>query len=501
MLFNSIDFLIFFPVVTGLYFLTPHRFRWLLLLLASCFFYVAFIPAYIFVLFLAIFIDYWAAIFIERSNGKSKKLYLIISILSTVLLLFFFKYFNFIHFNFILLSQKAGLAYSLSDNLLTPLKPFLNKYGICKTESSGFIDLLLPIGLSFHTFQSLAYVMEVYYGRYKAEHHFGIYSLYVMFYPQLVAGPIERPYNLLKQIREVKKYDHSRFIDGLKLMFWGMFKKVVIADRLAMFVAPVFNHPEDYYGWRIILTSVLLHIQVYNDLSGYTDIARGAARVMGFNLMKNFNSPLFSTSIFDFWKRWHISLTSWFRDYLYIPLGGNRVGKWRWYYNIFIVFFISGLWHGANWTFIIWGVLHGTYQLVEIWTDKPRHKLFEITRLTKFPVLLKTLGIITTTLLISFATLFFGARSIHDSFVLIRHAAFISDTGNILSLFANNDFILALLLIVFLYVTEYFNSKYRLVPWLGKKPVLIRWSVYIAAVLFITIFGVFGELEFIYFQF
>ena len=501
MLFNSIDFLIYFPIVTGLFFLMPHRHRWLVLLIASCFFYIVFIPAYIFILFLAIVIDYWAAIFIEKVTGKNKKIFLTISIMSTVMLLFFFKYFNFFHINFILLSDKLGLGYSLTVNLLTPIKPFLERLEICRSDSSGFMNLLLPIGLSFHTFQSLAYVIEVYYGRYKAEHHFGIYSLYVMFYPQLVAGPIERPYNLLRQLNEKKSFDYERVVSGLKLMFWGIFKKVVIADRLAMFVGSVFNNPHDSYGWRIILAAVLLHIQVYNDLSGYTDIARGAARVMGFNLIKNFRNPLFSNSIFEFWKRWHLSLTTWFRDYMYIPLGGNRVGKWRWYYNIFIVFVISGLWHGANWTFIIWGILHGTYQLVEIWTDKPRKKFFEITGLIKFPLLLKTLGIVTTTLLISLATLFFGAKSLNDSMILIKHAMHPGSISDLLSEFSNNDFVLGLILVVFLYVVEYLNSKYQLVTLIGKKHAALRWSFYLTAIFFVIIFGVFGELEFIYFQF
>jgi len=501
MLFNSIDFLIYFPVVTGLYFLLPHRYRWFFLLVASCVFYMAFIPSYILILFLAIFIDYWAAIFIERSEGRQKKTYLFVSILSTVLLLFFFKYFNFFHSNFILFAEKTGAGYSWSDNLLTPIKPFLERTGVCRSDGSGFISLLLPIGLSFHTFQSLAYVIEVYYGRYKAEHHFGIYSLYVMFWPQLVAGPIERPFNLLRQLHMKMGFDYSRVISGLKLMFWGMFKKVVIADRLAMFVGSVFNNPDDSYGWRVIFAAVLLHIQVYNDLSGYTDIARGAARVMGFNLMKNFRNPLFSSSIFEFWKRWHLSLTTWFRDYLYIPLGGSRVSKWRWYYNIFIVFVISGFWHGANWTFIIWGVLHGAYQLIEVWTDKPRRKFFELTKLTKVPWLLKTLGILFTTLLISAATLFFGARSLSDSLILIKHAACLGNFSDLLREFSNNDFVFGLILVVFLYAVEYLNEKYDLVSVVGKKHIVLRWALYIAAIFFVISFGVFEELEFIYFQF
>jgi len=313
MLFNSLEFLIFFPVVTLLYFLLPHRHRWWMLLAASCGFYMMFIPKYIIILAVTIIIDYVAGILAEKPDlsPHKRKSILTISILSTCLVLFIFKYFNFFNTNF------AHLAALLHWN-----------YPIAA------LKLALPIGLSFHTFQSLSYVIEVYCGRQKAEHHFGIYSLYVMFYPQLVAGPIERPQNLLHQFYAKHAFDYQRVTDGLKLMVWGLFKKVVIADRLAIAVNTVYNDPHSFTGIPLIIATAFFAFQIYCDFSGYSDIAIGAAQVMGFRLMDNFNRPYFAKSIPEFWKRWHISLSTWFRDYLYIPLGGNRAKTWRWQYNL-----------------------------------------------------------------------------------------------------------------------------------------------------------------------
>lgn len=266
---------------------------------------MAFIPVYILILFVTICIDYFAGIFIEISSGKMKKYFLFFSIISTCLVLFIFKYFNFFNSNFSSLANFLHLKY--------PVR---------------IIEIILPIGLSFHTFQSLSYVIEVYRGHQKAERHFGLYSLYVMFYPQLVAGPIERPQNLLHQFREIHSFDYQRITDGLKLMAWGLFKKVVIADRLALLVNQVYGNIQGYSGLSLIVATVFFAFQIYCDFSGYSDIAIGTAQVMGFKLMDNFNRPYFSKSISEFWKRWHISLSSWFRDYIYISLGGRKVSRW-----------------------------------------------------------------------------------------------------------------------------------------------------------------------------
>ncbi len=363
-------------------------------------------------------------------------------------------------------------------------------------------NFLLPVGISFYTFQTLSYTIDIYRGRTEPENHFGRFALYVSFFPQLVAGPIERSIKLLPQFRKKVEMNGEQILSGLKLMLWGFFKKIVIADRLAMYVGSIFMHPEDAHGLQVLLASFMLHVQIYADLSGYTDIARGAARVMGIDLIKNFNNPLFSTSLYDFWKRWHISLTTWFTDYLYIPLGGNRVLKWRWYYNIFIVFLISGLWHGANWTFVVWGALHGIFQLVEIWTDKPRKKIFETIGLTKFPILLKSLAVTTQLFLLSTTALFFGARNISEAFLLINRAF---DTGyfarNYKLFMLNNDYILGFYLIIGLMLIEYLHSKYNLVKVLKAKPLFVKYPVYLLAIFLILFIGVFEQLEFIYFQF
>ena len=317
MLFNSFEFLVFFPVVTILYFLLPHRFRWFHLLAASCYFYMAFVPVYILILFGTIVVDYFAGILIENAQGARRKWYLVMSILANVGALAFFKYYNFFTDNVNHLLHIANAGTSL---------PLLN--------------IILPIGLSFHTFQAMSYTIEVYRGNQKAERHFGIYSLYVMFYPQLVAGPIERPQNLLHQFHEPHTFEYANVVSGLRQMLWGMVKKMIIADRLASVCDPVFNDPAHNSGIGLAIAAVFFAFQIFCDFSGYSDIAIGAARVMGFKLMTNFNNPYHSRSISEFWKRWHISLSTWFKDYLYISLGGNRVSIPRMYFNLFFVFLV-----------------------------------------------------------------------------------------------------------------------------------------------------------------
>ncbi len=301
MLFNSVQFLIFFPVVTALYFVLPHKYRWAMLLAASCIFYMVFIPAYILILASTIIVDYIAGIYIERSTGARRRLFLIISIISNVGFLAFFKYFNFLNGNIAFLARLIHWNYPIN-----------------------VLYIILPIGLSFHTFQAMSYTIEVYRGTQRAERHFGIYALYVMFYPQLVAGPIERPGRLIHQFYEEHHFDYVRVTSALKLMTWGLFKKVVIADRLAMIVNPVYNNPAQYNGMTLALATVCFAYQIYCDFSGYSDIARGSAQAMGFDLMDNFNRPYFAKSIAEFWKRWHVSLSTWFRDYVYIPMGGEQ---------------------------------------------------------------------------------------------------------------------------------------------------------------------------------
>ncbi|MFA5074258.1 MAG: MBOAT family O-acyltransferase [Nitrospirota bacterium] len=488
MLFNSFEFAVFFPLITLLYFLSPHKLRWMLLLGASCIFYMAFIPVYILILAVTIVIDYIAGIKIENAEKiQKKKLYLIVSIVSTCLVLFIFKYFNFFNNNF------ASIANFFHWNY--PIE---------------MVNIILPIGLSFHTFQSLSYVIEVYRGNQKAERHFGIYSLYVMFYPQLVAGPIERPQNLLHQFREEYFFEYQRAADGMKLMAWGLFKKVVIADRLAIVVNHVYSAPTEYAGLTLIVATIFFAFQIYCDFSGYSDIAIGAAQVMGFSLMDNFKRPYHAASISEFWKRWHISLSTWFRDYVYIPLGGNRVSKWKWQMNLFLTFLISGLWHGANWTYVLWGALNGFYLIFALWTQDLRNNLATRLRLTNYPVLRKGWAILVTFSLVCFAWIFFRARTLDDAWYMATHL--LSGLGNLgdfsyvkesisdLGLSKEELFIAiaSLCLLEFVHLIQRHANMRHL---LSEKPVWYRWSVYYAIGLSMLFFGVFGKNQFIYFQF
>lgn len=482
MLFNSFQFLIFFVIVTTVYFVIQHKYRWFLLLASSCYFYMAFVPVYILILGFTIVIDYFAGIFIENAEGKKRKLYLIISLVANIGILAVFKYYNFLNINLSFLLDSFGLENPI------PL-----------------LSILLPIGLSFHTFQAMSYTIEVYRGNQKAERHFGIYSLYVMFYPQLVAGPIERPQNLLHQFREKHDFDYNRVTSGLWLMAWGLFKKVVIADRLAILVNTVYSDPEQHNSLSLIIATVFFTFQIYCDFSGYSDMAIGAAKIMGFKLMTNFNQPYRSKSISEFWKRWHISLSTWFKDYLYITLGGNRVTIPRWYLNLFIVFLISGLWHGANWTFIIWGALHGFYLVFAIVTENVRKKINNVFLFDKIPFL----SVLTTFFLVAVGWVFFRANNVSDAFYIISHLfadkANIFNISSIKSIFhlglSVYGIFIAIGSILFMMLIHYIERKEDAWQILRTKPVYIRWSLYYLFVFIIIVFGVFEKNQFIYFQF
>jgi D-alanyl-lipoteichoic acid acyltransferase DltB (MBOAT superfamily) len=445
---------------------------------------MAFIPVYILILGFTIVVDYFAGIFLEESKGKKREFYLIASLIANIGVLAVFKYFNF-----------------LSDNLSV----FLNSLGY--HNEIPHLGILLPIGLSFHTFQAMSYTIEVYRGNQKAERHFGIYSLYVMFYPQLVAGPIERPQNLLHQFREKYNFDYYRVTSGLKLMAWGLFKKAVIADRLAILVDNVYNSPQNYNSLSLTIATVFFAFQIYCDFSGYSDMAIGAARVMGFKLMKNFDKPYFSGSVHEFWKRWHISLSSWFKDYLYISLGGNRVTIPRWYLNLFIVFIISGLWHGANWTFIVWGALHGLYLIFAILTGPVRQKINKFLYLDRVSVL----PVLTTFILVTFAWIFFRANSLESAFLISKKiiTGFPDILNNLIHIgtsiqymgLGTNELILAIFLIVFLLISQLVDSKINISKNIVQMPFYVRWSAYYMLTFAILFLGVFENRQFIYFQF
>jgi len=391
MLFNSIEFLIFFPIVTALFFLLPYKSRWFLLLAASCFFYMFFKPEYILILAFTIVIDYYAGIFLENEQDKKrKKKYLIASLIANIGVLAVFKYFNFLNANI---------------SVVTSLFGFKNRI--------PYLNWLLPIGLSFHTFQAMSYTIEVYRGNQKAERHFGIYALYVMFYPQLVAGPIERPQNILHQFHEKQNFNYDNAVNGLNFIAYGLFKKIVIADRLSVYVNSVYSNLYLANTWSALIACIFFSVQIYCDFSGYSDIAIGAAKFMGFDLMTNFNRPYLAQSIAEFWTRWHISLSTWFKDYLYIPLGGSRNGKWKWYRNLFIVFMVSGLWHGANWTFIVWGALHAVYSISGLMLKNTSLKFSKAIGLINFPKLRTIVNRTIVFILVTFAWIFFRAENFH----------------------------------------------------------------------------------------
>jgi alginate O-acetyltransferase complex protein AlgI len=488
MVFNSLHFFVFFIIVTTTYFLISHKYRWLLLLISSCYFYMAFVPVYILILGFTIVIDYFAGIFLEKASGRRKKYYLVASLIANIGVLVIFKYFNFVNFNLTAITNSLGYQ--------NPIP---------------YLSILLPIGLSFHTFQAMSYTIEVYRGNQKAERNFGVYSLYVMFYPQLVAGPIERPQNLLPQFYEKHYFDYQRVTDGLKLMAWGLFKKVVIADRLATVVDHVYNNPTQHSGISLIIATVFFTFQIFCDFSGYSDMAIGVAKVMGFKLMKNFDRPYHSKSIHEFWGRWHISLSTWFKDYLYISIGGNRVSVPRWYLNLFIVFLVSGLWHGANWTFIIWGALHGFYSVFALMTKDTRSKIGNYIGLTKRPRLNSFIQTIITFTLVAFAWIFFRANSVSNALYIVRNSitGLYLDITNLLHHqpvdldlgLSKRKLLIGIVALVVMEIVHVIQNKYNILEWIRSKPTILRWSIYYTVVLVILLFGVYEDRQFIYFQF
>jgi D-alanyl-lipoteichoic acid acyltransferase DltB (MBOAT superfamily) len=489
MLFNSIEFLIFFPIVVVLYFSSPQKYRWVFLLAASYYFYMCWRAEYIILIIISTLIDYFASIMMEKAKTVfDRRKFLLISLFSNLGLLFTFKYFNFFNHS---------------------IQSFLNNFNIF--YDSPTFNLLLPVGISFYTFQTLSYTIDVYRGQRKAEHHLGYFALYVSFFPQLVAGPIERSTNLLPQFFKKYEFDAQRVSNGLKLMLWGFFKKVVIADRLAILVNQVYNNTGNYEGSALLLATYFFAFQIYCDFSGYSDIAIGAAQVMGFKLMDNFNRPYYAKNISEFWKRWHISLSTWFRDYLYIPLGGNKVGKRRWYSNLFLTFLISGLWHGANWTFVIWGAIHGFYLVFAIWTKKLSDKLYRFLKLYKGSFARKFVDVFITFHLVLFAWVFFRANSLNDAMYIIANTfplnivEFINnflDPNIEMNLGLNKyEIIIALGNIIIMEIFHLIQRHNSMRQFLLTKPIIIRYAAYTLLLFLILFFGEFNLQEFIYFQF
>jgi alginate O-acetyltransferase complex protein AlgI len=486
MLFNSLQFAVFFPIVTLLYFLLPQKARVPLLLGASCVFYMAFVPKYILILAVLILVDFAAGIWIESAQGHRRKIFLVVSLCANVGMLGFFKYFNFLNGNVAALAHFIGWNYSIES-----------------------LKIILPIGLSFHTFQSMSYTIEVYRGNFKAERSLLHFATYVMFYPQLVAGPIERPQNLLHQFREKHFFNRAQFIEGAQLMLTGLFKKIVIADRAAILVNTVYANPQNFSGAQLLLATWFFTIQIYCDFAGYTEIARGAAKIMGFELMLNFNHPYLAASIADFWRRWHISLSTWFRDYVYFPLGGNRCGIAKNCFNLAVVFLISGLWHGANWTFIVWGALHAAFIITYVLTETPRTRFAAALR-PQDRNIMDFLGWLLTFNLVAIAWVFFRAANLSDALLIVRKIftnllpAAQMDFHPGLEPF---QFALVLILIFALFILEFVGRRAHKPVWkiIDERSRWLRWSAYyafgVAFIVLVLLNPGHKPQPFIYFQF
>lgn len=482
MLFNTFQFLIFYTFMFSVYFALPHRRRWILLLIGSIYFYMAYKPINILLLALTLVVDYFAGLGLLKYKSSSARTVIVLCSLTTNIgILFIFKYCGFVMESMNTLFAALGV-----DIKLDP------------------IHLSLPVGISFYTFQSMSYVLDVLGGRLKPERNPFTYATYVSFFPQLVAGPIERAAHLLPQFHREHYLQFDRISSGLQWSLWGMFKKVVIADSFSAVVTTVYSDPDNYSGLALFVATLFFAIQIYCDFSGYSDIAIGVARMLGFDLMINFRQPYLARSIADFWQRWHISLTTWFRDYLYIPLGGNRVGLTRWALNVSLVFLISGLWHGANVTFIIWGALHALYFLIGRFTEWPRAHAVTLLRLRWIPGLMPTIEWTVTMLLVLIGWVFFRAANVQEAWYITTHM-FDFRGANLNQLYnlglPRFEMMLAFVWIPFMMAVDYclaFHPAWSDRLW---KHRLFRHLCYQVLFFGIALFGVFEKVEFIYFAF
>ena len=482
MLFNSFQFLIFYLIAALVFFAIPHRWRWAFLLVASYYFYMCWNPAYVVIIWAITLIDYGVGIRIEETEDpRWRKLWLLLSLAGNFGILFLFKYTDFLFG-----SLRGGLR---AVNFFADIPQ---------------LGWLLPVGISFHTFQAVSYTVEVYRRRSPAERHLGLYALYVAFFPQMVAGPIERPYNLLPQFHRRTRLEYIRLRSGLELILWGLYKKMIVADSIAALVNRVYERPRQFSGALLSIATVCFAIQIYCDFSGYSDMAIGLARIMGYDLMINFRRPYFAGSIADFWRRWHISLSSWFRDYVYIPLGGNRADPLRWVCNVMAVFLLSGLWHGANWTFVIWGGVHGLYLVFGRALARVRETLAEWSGVARWPALRRVSASLTTCALVCFAWIFFRAKSVGDALYVATH--FFRPGGfhwrDLLAVgMPAFELQITVLAIAVLFLVEFLQTRPS--PWLIRswESRRVRWPVYCAAFYSLVFFGVFDRIEFIYFQF
>ncbi len=493
MLFNSQEFLLFFPLVTILYYLIPHKrsLRTYMLLVASYVFYGCWNPKYILLLFAVTLTTYLSALLLQKVSGSgAKKAVLASCITFNLAVLFVFKYLDFA-------CQNLGL---------------LSGFLLHRPVSLPLFNLVLPVGISFFTFQALGYIIDVYRGDIPAEKNFPRYALFVSFFPQLVAGPIERSKNLLPQFTEKHSFSWDNIKDNFVLILWGFFLKLVVADRIAIFVDAVYADPENYGGAFLIIASILFAFQIYCDFYGYSTIAIGAAGMMGFRLMKNFDGPYLATTVAEFWKKWHISLTSWFRDYVYIPLGGNRKGRIRTHINRLIVFLLSGLWHGAMWTYVIWGGLNGLYLVISSLLLPLKKKLVRVVGWKEEATGNHILQAVVTFLLVDITWVFFRARSLDKAVfifksMLTEHNYWVLFDGSLYKLgLTLPSFVVMLISILLLLMVDHLHKKgIHFRTWLWQQNIWIRIPVIVLLIQVIIIFGIWGreydQTAFIYFQF
>jgi len=482
MLFNSLNFAIFLPIVFVLYwFFTKKNLKAqnILLLVSSYFFYACWDWRFMFLLIFSTILDFYTGIKIHESNSnKRKKIWLWISIGINLGFLGVFKYYNFFAASFSDAISFLGLKVNLSS-----------------------LQIMLPVGISFYTFHGLSYVIDLYKDRIKPERNFVDYSLFVSFFPLLVAGPIERATHLLPQIKKNRDFDYSKSIDGLRQILWGLFKKIVIADNCAEFANEIFNNSAHYSGSTLLLGAVFFTFQIYCDFSGYSDIALGTARLFGIDLLRNFAFPYFSRDIAEFWRRWHISLSSWFKDYLYIPLGGSKGGMWIKIRNTFIIFIVSGFWHGANWTFIVWGFLNALFIMPSIIFNTNRNNLDIVAQGKYLPSLKEILAVSKTFFLAVLAWIFFRANNLTHAFDIVSHIFSTSIFSSVSFKGSNNSFPILILLVLFNLVEWMGREQQFAIAKLGlnwKRP--IRWAFYYVIIFAIIYFGG-KEQNFIYFQF
>ncbi|GAB4286280.1 MAG: MBOAT family protein [Ignavibacteriaceae bacterium] len=448
---------------------------------------------YIFLIIFSTLVDYFAGLKMGQLNEKNKrKKYLYLSLITNLGLLFTFKYFNFFTSSLNELFSQFNIFYNIPS-----------------------FNVLLPVGISFYTFQTLSYTIEVYRGNQKPEKHLGIFALYVSFFPQLVAGPIERSQRLLPQFYKVNHFSYKNATNGIKQILWGFFKKVVIADRIAVAVQQIYSNPTDYQGIHFMIAMILFGVQVYCDFSGYSDIAIGSAKILGYDLMKNFDRPFFAKSLSELWHRWHISLSTWFRDYIYIPLGGKRVIKWRWYFNLFISFAISGLWHGSDWTYVSWGVMSGLFLIGSVVTVDLRNKLNRIFLIDKVPWFNNLKRTVLTVLLFDFSLVYFRSQSLSDAFYITSHffdgfkdliRNFFSESywRSLISAFGMSEFdvSIAIASILILFGVELLQERINLLKYFNSRPRVLRWSFYYIIIIVLLVFGAYNtSQQFIYFQF